>query len=486
MFFAATGIVVQDLDLLARAVSASCSNTITAIPTLSSRFPPISGLIAYPTWNVSPRDGLPSVRSAAAGQRNIRTDFSRLSIEQKDLLPLFARALTQSGAAGQDYAQIAARIAAVTGGLGAAPQVQSLAASEDYLQSFVLSGRALDRNAQPFIELVTDLVAKLEIEPRRLKEIIAEISTRLETSLAGLGFNFALLRAQSKLSSEGALNDRLQGVEMLHTMRRLAKQQDLKATIANLDEIRTQLFRSSSLRIIVTCEDAMVEPLERLLSKLIEAMPADAPGEEQGNATRPSPTETAPEARIVPVPVAFNVRFFKTVRFTHPDSPALLVLSNYLRDTFLHRELREKGGAYGGYAQAGVASATFYFGSYRDPNIVRTYDVFDQAMRWVTEQPIEDEHLKEAILGACGDVDPLESPDIKGRREATNRATGFTKQARESFKQRLLRVTKEDLQRVTKKYLQDGPAVQTTVAGPDLIEQARKERPGLFQLVSPI
>jgi Zn-dependent M16 (insulinase) family peptidase len=416
---------------------------------------------------------------------DIRSDFSVLTIEQKDLLPLFSRVLTQSGAAGQDYVHISARIASNTGGIGAAPQVQSLAAREDYLQSFVLSGRALDRNAQPFIELLTDLVARLEIDPKRLKEIIAEMSTRLESSLAGLGFQFALLRAHSKLSSEGALNDRLQGIGMLHTMRRLAKrdEKDLKEVIQRLDEIRTSLFKSDALRIVVTCEEVMIQPLEELLTGLVAALPQDG---QAMQAVEPPPLEHKPEARIAPVPVAFNVRVFKTVRYTHPDSPALLVLSNYIRDTFLHRELREKGGAYGGFAQAGVASATFYFGSYRDPNIVRTYEVFDQAVRWVIEQEIEAEALKEAILGACGDVDPLESPDVKGRREATNRATGFTREARERFKQRILQVTAEDLRRVTRSYLLGTPAVQTTVAGPDLIEQARKERPELFAVVAPV
>ena len=96
------------------------------------------------------------------------------------------------------------------------------------------------------------------------------------------------------------------------------------------------------------------------------------------------------------------------------------------------------------------------------------------------------EALKEAILGACGDVDPLESPDIKGRREATNRVTGFTREARELFKQRLLQVTADDLRRVTGSYLLGAPAVQTTVAGSDLIEAARKERPALFEVVAAI
>ena len=416
---------------------------------------------------------------------DIRTDFSTLTPEEKDLLPLFSRVLTQSGAAGQDYVQIASRMAAVTGGVGAAAQVQSLAAQDDYLQSFVLSGRALDRNARPFIELLTDLTARLEIDPKRLKDVIAEAATRLESSIAGLGFQFAILRAHSKLTSEGAINDQLQGIGMLHVMRRLAKleESDLKDLISKLDVIRTRLFQPGNIRIVVTCEEGMIATLQTLLDELVEALPA---GGAPGHPEQPKPLEFAPEARTAPVPVAFNVRIFKTVRYTHPDAAALLVLANYLRDTFLHRELREKGGAYGGYAQAGIGSGTFYFGSYRDPNIIRTYDIYDQAVKWVTDGKIEAEALKEAILGACGDVDPLESPDIKGRREATNRITGFTREERERFKQRLLQATEDDLRRVARAYLMVAHPVQATVAGPELVEAARKERPGLFEVVAPV
>jgi Zn-dependent M16 (insulinase) family peptidase len=416
---------------------------------------------------------------------DIRSDFSALSVEQKELLPLFSRVLTQSGAAGQDYVEIASRIAAVTGGVGAAAQVQSLAATDDYLQSFVISGRTLDRNAKPFVELLTDLVARLEIEPKRLHDVIAEVATRLESSISGLGFQFAILRAHSKLTSEGAINDRLQGIGMLHSMRRLARldEGDLDDLIAQLNAIRTTVFRAGVLRFVVTCEEGMVETYRALLSGLVGALPT---GGQNGRVEKPKPLEIAPEARTAPLPVAFNVRIFKTVRYTHPDAAALLVLSNYLRDTFLHRELREKGGAYGGFAQAGTASGTFYFGSYRDPNIIRTYDVYDQAVKWVTDGEVDAEALKEAILGACGDVDPLESPDIKGRRESTNKLTGFTREERERFKQRLLQVSEDDLRRVARAYLTVAHPIQTTVAGPELVEAARKERPGLFEVVAPI
>ncbi|MFI5283771.1 MAG: insulinase family protein [Candidatus Dormibacterales bacterium] len=238
---------------------------------------------------------------------DVRGDFSALRPELKDLLPLFSRALTLSGAAGQDYVEIASRIAAHTGGVGAAPQVQSLATTDDYRQSFVLSGRALDRNAAPFIELLTDLMARLELQPKRLKEIIAEIATRLESSIAGLGFQFAVSGAHAKLDSEGALNDRLQGVPMLEATRRLARldPDDLEPLIAQLDEVRGHIFNRRSIRVVVTCEEALIEPLSQLLAKLVAALPA---GDPPGPALKPDPVTSAPDARSVPVPVAFNVR----------------------------------------------------------------------------------------------------------------------------------------------------------------------------------
>ena len=420
---------------------------------------------------------------------DIRSDFSALTQDEKDLLPLFGRVLTQAGAAGQDYVEIAKRIASYTGGVGAAAQVQPLAAREDYLQSFMVSGKALDRNAKPFIDLLTDLTAHLEIETGRLKEIIAETATRLESSLANLGFQFAILLAQSKLNSEGAMNDRLQGIGMLHVMRNLAKLDDtgLRDLVTKLDAIRNKLFRSDSIEVVVTCEDSMVETLKAHLADFVTALPRPQDGAAgKGVAIKPPPLDPVREARTAPLPVAFNVRTFKTVRYQHPDAPALLVLANYVRDTFLHKELREKGGAYGAYAQANTGGGNFYLGSYRDPNVIRTYDTYDRAVRWVIDSDIDAEALKEAILGACGDVDPLESPDIKGRREAINRLTGFTRAEREKFKQRLLNTTAADLQRVAKSYLEQPRPIQATVAGADLIEAARKERPDLFEVVAPV
>ena len=48
--------------------------------------------------------------------------------------------------------------------------------------------------------------------------------------------------------------------------------------------------------------------------------------------------------------VNFCAKAFPTVSSGHPDAPALTVLGAYLRNGFLHRAIREQGGAYGGGA----------------------------------------------------------------------------------------------------------------------------------------
>ena len=57
---------------------------------------------------------------------------------------------------------------------------------------------------------------------------------------------------------------------------------------------------------------------------------------------------------------------------------------------------------------------------------------------------------------------------------------------RERFKKRLLDVSAVDLRRITAAYLSSDGHAQATVAGPELIESATKERPGLFEVVAPV
>jgi Zn-dependent M16 (insulinase) family peptidase len=59
------------------------------------------------------------------------------------------------------------------------------------------------------------------------------------------------------------------------------------------------------------------------------------------------------------------------------------VLGGFLRNGFLHRAIREQGGAYGGGASHDAGIAAFRFYSYRDPRHAATLADFDAALDWL-------------------------------------------------------------------------------------------------------
>jgi len=153
------------------------------------------------------------------------------------------------------------------------------------------------------------------------------------------------------------------------------------------------------------------------------------------------------------VPVSFVARVFPCVEFTHPDSPGLLVLSKLLRAEFLHREIREKGGAYGGMASYSAESGIFTLASYRDPHIVRTLDVYDQAAQWAVKGEFGKEEVKQATLGAVSDLDRPLSPSAKAAREFSFIRQGLTLEIRQAFREGVLSAEPEKLAELADKYL---------------------------------
>ena len=106
--------------------------------------------------------------------------------------------------------------------------------------------------------------------------------------------------------------------------------------------------------------------------------------------------EARQEMWVTSTQVNFCAKAYPTVPSGHPDAPVLSVLAAFLRNGFLHRSIREQGGAYGGGASHDPNIAAFRFFSYRDPRLVETLTDFDAAITWLLDTQHEQLALEEA------------------------------------------------------------------------------------------
>jgi Zn-dependent M16 (insulinase) family peptidase len=153
--------------------------------------------------------------------------------------------------------------------------------------------------------------------------------------------------------------------------------------------------------------------------------------------------------------VNFCAKSYPTVPIAHPDAAPLTVLGDFLRNGYLHRTIREQGGAYGGGALQDSGIAAFKFFSYRDPRLAETLNDFDLSLKWLQDEKHEWRQVEEAILGVISSIDKPSSPageviqvfhaELYGRKQATL----------ELFRNQVREVVLEDLKRVADVYLKE-------------------------------
>ncbi len=413
----------------------------------------------------------------------LRGDFSTLPPDLLDDLPVLTTVLTRVGAAGQDYAGLARRIAAHTGGVNAGALALNTV-SGGSLRWVSLGGKALTRDHEEFWSILSDLVAAPEFERGRLRELIAQSVAESEGSVAAAGHAFARQLAASQLRPVNSLSERIGGLTAIRRQRSLRGLDDagLDALAERLHAIRSWVLAPTRLDICITSEEEQMEELKELAARFLDRL-AQPPGDSAKPLTPTRPRRR--EACVVASQVAYNAAVYPTVPYDDIDAPSLDVLARYLGTNYLHPEIREKGGAYGAFAVHDNLAGLFSLVSYRDPQVLRTYDIFEAAPSHLAGAGVDGDRLNEAILAACREFDPLESPDIRGSRASLRAHAGLTPEVRAEFQSRLLRVTDSDLLRVSAAYLGPGRGAQASIAGQAHVDAAEAERPGFFEAVEP-
>ncbi|MDV6373391.1 insulinase family protein [Deinococcus arenicola] len=394
---------------------------------------------------------------------DVQVRLPELPDDLLEVLPLYATAVTRSGAAGQDYVALARRMEAVTGGVSAS--VSSGVRPDDlhHMRLAVsFSGKALARNADALVGVLHDVIATPDFTRQRLEQLLKQRLAGLKASVVNSGNAYAERLAAAQISPAASIGERWGGLSGLKNLEDIVEGGKLDDLLERFGRIHTLLLTGQP----VLCLTATENDLNVDLTSLTSLFTGDAP------VGRPQPQrrDGGPQARVTDSPVAFNAVAFETVPYTHPDSPALLVLARLLRSEYLLKELREKGGAYGGSASYDPREGVFAMSSYRDPHIARTYRVFRDARAFLNN-PLGVREVTEAVLSASKALDPLTSPDTVGRLRFFGDQAGFTPEVQEAFKARLLAVTLDDLRRVMDAYLTAERAAYALVAGHDPNEE---------------
>ncbi|QBQ55104.1 insulinase family protein [Nitrosococcus wardiae] len=406
--------------------------------------------------------------------QQIIIDMPHLEDELLEVLPHYTACLTELGVGDRDYRQTQAWQDSVSGGINA---ITTLRGRIDNVQQvnghFVLSGKALAHNYEYLAELLQTTLQEVRFdELDHLREVIAQRRADWEEHITGNGHALAMAAAASGMSPTAALAHRLSGLSGISFLQELDESlADKTACEALADKFRHihQHLLAAPRQLLVIGEQERRPEFLAMLRRQGHYNPEAAA---KFTPLHLSEIRTSVrQAWTTSTQVNFCAKAYPTVPVDHPDAAALTVLGGFLRNNYLHRAIREQGGAYGGGAGQDSDSATFRFFSYRDPRLTETLDDFDRSVQWLLENDHEWRLVEEALLGVISAIDKPKSPAGEAKSAFYNSLYGRTPEQRRRFRSRILDVRLEDLKRVAAEYLNPENASIAVITNATRFEQ---------------
>jgi hypothetical protein len=318
----------------------------------------------------------------------------------------------------------------------------------------------------------------------RLKSLFLEYQAGLESMVVQNGHRLAMSLASRNFSISSALNETWSGIHQLKTIKTITENlsdDNLKSISHELKEIGRTLFVKNNLKIALIGENPALLSASPAITSIQKALKSGPePITSTDGFTPPDidvVDEIPREGWSTSSAVSFVASTFETVRLAHEDAPALSVISKILRSMYLHREIREKGGAYGGFAIYSPEDGIFYFGSYRDPHIVSTLKVYDGARNFIRSGNFSNEDIKEAVLQVCSEIDKPDPPGPAARKAFYRNLIQLSDDVRIAFKQKLLGLKRQTVIEVAEKYFtkNNKDKAVAVISNPDKFKTANQK-----------
>lgn len=394
------------------------------------------------------------------------------------LVPLFCQSLLEMGTKDMDFVQLNQLIGRKTGGISVYPSTSSVRGKVEPSSHIIVRGKAMAGRVNELFSLVRMVLQDVQFtDQQRFKQFVSQSKARMESRITGRGHSIVASRMDAKLNIAGWVGEQMGGLSYLEFLRNLEKQveEDWSTVAGLLEEIRSSIFSRKQVLMNLTADEKNLANAEQHVADLLSALPETNTLEIPSWDNRLSPVN---EALLIPTQVNYVGKAANIYEAGYRLNGSAYVISKYIGNTWLWDRVRVSGGAYGGFCDFDSHSGVFSYLSYRDPNLLKTVDIYDGTVDFLRELELDDDSLTKAIIGTIGDVDAYQLPDAKGYSSLMRYLLGVTEEEREKRREEILSIRSKDfhefadaLEAVKQK------GVVVAVASADDVAQANQERP---------
>jgi len=383
-------------------------------------------------------------------------DLKGLPVDLWEILPRYKDAVQKLGAAGMNYEEIARRISTYTGGINCSSFLTTHASDpQKSVWGLKISLKTLNEQIENALRLLKDILFGVDPRDRdRLYDVLIQAGARYQTQLVHDGSKTASRHASRGLSLEGHLSEIINGLPQLALTEKYKSQFDnLNVDLMEkIERIRDFLLTPHRLTVSFTGTDQAYEIVRKTLSEWIGAM-------------RDEPVQKVPidfihyqtpprEGLAGPMQVAYCVQVLPAPHYSDQENTHITLGTRIISLDYFLNEIRFKGNAYGAWCNYSALDKEVEFGSYRDPHIARTLNVFNSVLDYVSRSDWTQTDIDRAIIGTAKNYEKPIRPEEATENALHRHVTGQTSEIREKRFEELLSATAKNVKKSTIEYLE--------------------------------
>ncbi len=307
--------------------------------------------------------------------------------------------------------------------------------------------KCLESKISDMSEILTEIFTEtIFTNKKRIREIIEEDQIGIELNLQSSAPSIISSRIASYQSTAGAYNDAAT-LPYNEFLKDLLKNFDEKfdELVDDLNDVYSRLFNRNGLAISVTCDDDLYKKFIPDLRKILKSLPID----EYPTANYDYPLTAQNEGLYSQSRVQYVGKGANFMSLGYEYLGQLNVLETILRYEYFWTKIRVQGGAYGAFVHF-TRSGSMFFGSYRDPNLKETLEVFDKTADFLKNFDVSDREMDKYIIGTVSKIDKPLTPSLKGQLAADFCFKNITLADRQKSRDEILKTRQKDIRDLEK------------------------------------
>ncbi len=415
---------------------------------------------------------------------DIGLNLHTLPVRLIPYVPLFGRALVEIGTEKEDFVTLTQRISRQTGGIRPQSFTSSTKEGGKGVAWLFLRGKAMTAQIDKLVSILCDVLLDVRLDNRdRFKQMVLEEKARHEQALVSNGHQMVLLRLCSHFGEAAWAAEQMGGISYLYFLGELAEAVDQKwpEVLADLLEIKKILVNRKTMISNITLDEAGYREFEPHIDGLLSALPKGDGSESDWSTKTPAALN---EGLTIPSQVNYVGKGANLYASGYQFHGSSMVIARYLRNTWLWDRVRVQGGAYGAFCVFDRYSGVLCHVSYRDPNLIKTLDVYDETARYLMDMKMDEGERVKSIIGAIGEMDTHMLPDINGYTSMIRHLIGETDAFRQQMRDEVLGTRISDFHAFGRvlKSMKEGGLVKV-LGSPSAVEAVASDRPGWLDVV---